>query len=144
MHLARICLVAALALVLAGCENLPGVGSGSSESGSPAVSPAGSRIAAGLYRVGGGRAQAVGTLVWIDAEGGFWAVTGGPGTEGDSASAFAEIVDAEPFQDRLEAAKGQTVSVVGFELEKPSKRVEGPKLQIQSVDVIADTQGAAE
>lgn len=144
MRLAKIGIAVALSLVIAGCSGLPGERPGGSEGGSPAGSPAGSRVAAGLYSVGNGRVQAVGTLIWIDADGGYWTVSGTSGADGEPSNGIAEIVDATPFQERLEAANGKTVSVVGLELEKPSKRVEGPKLQIQSVDVVDDTQGAAE
>lgn len=100
----------------------------------------GLRLANGLYDQEDGTVIALGTLEWIDLEGGFYALTGSPEGDGN----IAVIANAEDFADELEALVGRTVQVTGTRFEGASIRMAGPEVVIDSVTEISDTPGAAE
>ncbi|MBN2247996.1 MAG: hypothetical protein JW733_04790 [Coriobacteriia bacterium] len=101
--------------------------------------PSDTRPANGLYDQGDGTVIALGTLEWIDLEGGFYALTGAPGVEGN----IAVIQNADEFADELEALKGSDVIVTGALFDGASIRMAGPEVVITSIDGIG-AQGAAE
>lgn len=115
------------------------------EPGSEAPSDDGAsglRLANGLYDLEDGRVQAIGTLEWIDLEGGFYAVTGRP--EGEGEGNIAVIANAAGFEDELERLEGKTVSIIGRRVEGASIRMAGPEIEIETIEEISDTPGIAE
>lgn len=100
----------------------------------------GLRLANGLYDQEDGTVIALGTLEWIDLEGGFYALTGSPEGDGD----IAVIANADEFASELEALVGKTVQVTGTRFEGASIRMAGPEIVITSIEEISDTPGAAE
>lgn len=137
-----------LLVVAAGC-------SGAGQSSEPVVSPpeqpaeqpsespsAGMRLANGLYDIDGGKAQAIGILEWVDLEGGFWAITGKPESEGDGN--IAVIANSQEFQRQLEPLKGKLVNVIGKRLDTASTRMAGPEIEMESVEEMSDTPGIVE
>lgn len=106
----------------------------------PAEDPAGLRLANGWYDQADGTVLALGTLEWIDLEGGFYALTGSPEGDGN----IAVIANADEFASELEALVGKTVQVTGTAFEGASIRMAGPEIVITSVEEISDTPGAAE
>jgi hypothetical protein len=103
----------------------------------------GLRLAPGLYDLEDGRVQAVGTLEWVDLEGGFWAVTDGTAA-GDEGGNVAVIANGDELDDELSALDGRTVSVIGERFDGASIRMAGPEIIAETVEEIDDTQGAAE
>jgi hypothetical protein len=110
------------------------------DTASPTDDAAGLRLANGLYDQEDGTVIALGTLEWIDLEGGFYALTGSPEGDGN----IAVIANADDFADELEALVGKTVQVTGTRFEGASIRMAGPEVVIASVEEISDTPGAAE
>lgn len=106
----------------------------------PAEDPAGLRLANGWYDQADGTVLALGTLEWVDLEGGFYALTGSPEGDGN----IAVIANADEFASELEALVGKTVQVTGTAFEGASIRMAGPEIVITSVEEISDTPGAAE
>jgi len=104
------------------------------------VKPGGLRLANGLYDQEDGTVIALGTLEWIELEGGFYALTGSPEGDGN----IAVIANADDFADELDALLGKTVSVTGTRFDGASIRMAGPEVVITSVEEISDTPGAAE
>lgn len=144
---ARMPLVLALAFVMAlaltACATSPkepDVGVPPADGGAAS----GSRLAPGLYDIDGGKAQAVGTLEWKDLEGGFWAIVGGTESEGNLGTVVAVIANGADFADQLEGLEGRTVMATGTRLDGASIRMAGPEVEIDSVEEISDTPGAAE
>lgn len=99
----------------------------------------GTRPANGLYDQGDGTVIALGTLEWVDLEGGFYALTGSPEGEGN----IAVIANAGEFADQLEALTGSDVIVTGTVVEGVSIRMAGPEVAIDSIGDIS-AAGAAE
>ena len=89
----------------------------------PADDSTGLRLANGLYDQEDGTVLALGTLEWIDLEGGFYAITGSPEGDGN----IAVIANASDFTDELEALLGKTVSVTGTRFDGVSVRMAGPR-----------------
>jgi hypothetical protein len=106
----------------------------------PAGDAAGLRLANGLYDQEDGTVLALGTLEWIDLEGGFYALTGSPEGGGN----IAVIANADDFAAELEALVGKTVQVTGTRFDGASIRMAGSEIVITSVEEISDTPGAAE
>jgi hypothetical protein len=104
---------------------------------------AGLRLAPGLYDLEDGSVQAIGTLEWVDLEGGFWAVTDGTAA-GDEGGNVAVIANGDELDDELSALDGRTVSVIGERFDGVSIRMAGPEIIAETVEEIDDTQGAAE
>lgn len=125
-------LVLALAFVLTACaaEESPPVGDGA----------AGLRLANGLYDQEDGTVIALGTLEWVDLEGGFYAITGSPEGDGN----IAVIANADEFADELEALLGKTVSATGTRFDGVSIRMAGPEIIVETIEEISDTPGIAE
>jgi len=124
-------LALALAFALVACA--------ADEPAPPTDDPAaGLRLAEGLYDLEGGMVQAIGTLAYVDIEGGFWAVVGG-----DDAT-IAVIQNADEFTDAIPALDGRTVSVVGERFDGASIRMAGPEIIAQSIEELSDTPGIAE
>lgn len=103
----------------------------------------GMRPAPGLYDLEDGSVHAVGTLEWVDLEGGFWAVTDGT-TAGDEGGNVAVIANPDEFEDELSALEGSTVSITGERFDGASIRMAGPEIIIEAIEEMSDTPGAAE
>ena len=131
-------LIMVLALALAACAAEPSADSG--DATPPEGDAAGLRLANGLYDQPDGTVLALGTLEWVDLEGGFYAITGNPEGEGN----IAVIANADEFTSELEALVGKTVQVTGTRFEGASIRMAGPEIVITSIEEISDTPGAAE
>lgn len=110
----------------------------------PGDASTGSRLAFGLYDLEDGTVQAIGTLEWVDLEGGFWAIKGGTEAEGDAGKIVAVIGDVGSLDAELKALEGKTVQVKGTRLEGVSVRMAGPEIAVSSVEEISDTPGPAE
>ena len=134
-------LALAMAVVLTAC--------GSSETDNEASPPspdtgAGEmRLAPGLYDLDDGSVQAIGTLEWVDLEGGFWAVTDGTAA-GDEGGNVAVIANGDELQATLEPLEGLPVSVIGERFDGASIRMAGPEIVAETVEAMSDTPGAAE
>ncbi|MDO8846837.1 MAG: hypothetical protein Q7W51_00405 [Coriobacteriia bacterium] len=127
-----------LALTLGACAaETPAPDEGASP---PADDSTGLRLANGLYDQEDGTVLALGTLEWIDLEGGFYALTGSPEGDGN----IAVIANAGEFEAELEALLGKTVSVTGTRFSGVSVRMAGPEIVITSIEEMTDTPGAAE
>lgn len=98
------------------------------------------RLANGLYDQADGSVMVLGTLEWVDLEGGFYAVTGAPGDGGT----IAVVANADEFASELEELTGSTVFINGTRFEGASIRMAGPEVVIESIEKIDDTPGAAE
>lgn len=101
-------------------------------------------LAPGLYDLEDGTAQAIGTLEWVDLEGGFWALTGGTAAEGDEGTTVAVIANGDELQDTLAPLEGRQVSIIGERFEGASIRMAGPEIVAETVEEMSDTPGAAE
>lgn len=130
-------------LSLTGCST-PKDQSGAEEPAPAADGGAASglRIANGLYDLEDGTVQAVGTLEWIDLEGGFYAITGWP--EGQGEGNIAVIANPDAFAQQLAGLKGRTVMVTGDRFDGVSVRQAGPEIMITEITEVSDTPGAAE
>lgn len=145
-RIALLLLTVLLAFAAVGCATR-------GETGTPAVSDpgtttpepgaaggsAGMRLANGLYDLEDGTVQAIGTLTYVNLEGGFWAVTGAPAAEGGEDAVIAVIANGAELQDALEPLAGKTVTVLGTRLEGASTRMAGPEIEATSVEEINDT-----
>jgi hypothetical protein len=98
------------------------------------------RLANGIYDQADGSVMVLGTLEWVDLEGGFYAVTGAPGDGGT----VAVVANADEFADELEDLTGSTVFITGTRSEGASIRMAGPEVVVDSIEKIDDTPGAAE
>jgi hypothetical protein len=137
-----ILLTLSLALVLGACS--PAADPGGDEATPPDENGAsGMRPAPGLYDLEDGSVQAVGTLEWVDLEGGFWAVTDGT-AEGDEGGNVAVIANADEFGDELSTLEGRTVSITGERFDGMSIRMAGPEIVVETIEEMSDTPGAAE
>ncbi|MDZ4169003.1 MAG: hypothetical protein U1E26_05055 [Coriobacteriia bacterium] len=106
----------------------------------PAESPAaGSRLALGLYELEDGTAQALGTLEWVDLEGGFWAIKGGTEAEGNVGATVAVLANGPAFEQELKPLEGKTVMIVGTLLDGASIRMAGPEIEMTEVTEVSDT-----
>lgn len=131
-------LLLALALAVTACAaETPSADDGSTPSTGDA---AGLRLANGLYDQEDGTIIALGTLEWVDIEGGFYVLTGSP--EGDGS--IAVIANGDAYADELKALLGKMVQVTGDRSDGPTIRMSGPEIIIDSVVEISDTPGAAE
>ena len=142
----RLIIVALLLLgvALSGCT-VPTSSERTKDPSPPSESPStGSRLAPGLYDLEGGKAQALGTLEWSDLEGGFWMIVGGTEAEGNVGKTVAVIANGADFQRLLESLKGKQVVAVGTKLDGVSIRMAGPEIEIDSIEEVTDTPGAAE
>ncbi len=135
-------LVLLAALTLAGCA--------ATETTTTAPQPApddaamGTRLAPGLYDMEDGTSEAIGTLEWVDLEGGFWAVIGGTEATGDVGTTVAVIANAAKDDPTYTALAGGTVRVVGTKMSGQSIRMAGPELEAASISAISDTGAAYE
>lgn len=98
------------------------------------------RLTNGLYDQADGSVMVLGTLEWVDQEGGFYAVTGAPGDNGT----IAVVANADEFASELEEFTGSTVFITGTRLEGASVRMAGPEVVIESIVQIDDTPVATE
>jgi len=131
-----------LALTLGACAAEPETDTGF---GPGTENPStGLRLANGWYDQADGTVLALGTLEWVDLEGGFYALTGAPASEGETTGNIAVIANADEFASELEALVGKTVQVTGTPFEGASIRMAGPEIVITSVVEISDTPGATE
>jgi len=128
-----------LALVLAGCAtDDPATGIEDGDVGTPGTEL---RLAPGLYDLEGDTVQAIGTLTWVDLEGGFWAVVDTTGAEDTNA---AVIANGDELADVLAPLEGRQVSVVGERFDGMSIRMAGPEIIAETIEEIDDSPGAAE
>jgi hypothetical protein len=136
--------------VLAVFTVLAVAGCGATESTTTTLQPApdgpstGARLAPGLYDLADGTTQAVGTLQWIDLEGGFWAVIGGTEATGDVGTTVAVIANAAKDDPAYVALAGATVQVVGDRVSGASVRMAGPEMEASSIEGFSDTPAAYE
>ena len=133
-------LILAIALAVAVTACAPDTPATDEGAAPPAGDSAGLRLPNGLYDQADGTVIALGTLEWIDLEGGFYALTGSPEGEGN----IAVIANAADFSTELEALLGTTVQVTGTRFDGASIRMAGPEIVIASIVSITDTPGAAE
>ncbi|MDZ4180429.1 MAG: hypothetical protein U1E29_14550 [Coriobacteriia bacterium] len=117
--------------------------------GSSADPPAGtpgreSRLAPGLYDLEDGTVQAVGTLEWVDLEGGFWAITGGTEAEGNVGTTVAVIANHAELDSTLRPLEGSQVLASGTRFEGASIRMAGPEIEVESIEAFDDAPGIAE
>lgn len=140
-RIAAASLALVLAFALVGCASSP-------ETTTPADQPAGSgdaagmRLANGLYDLEDGTAQAIGTLAYKDLEGGFWAIVGAPGAEPDAV--IVVIANGADMASTLRPLEGKTVVATGTRAEGASIRNAGPEMNVDKIEEITDTPGAAE
>lgn len=129
-----------LAFALVGCAAEPET----PDSSLPPVdnSTSGMRLANGLYDLEDGSRQAVGTLAYIDLEGGFWAITGALGAEPDAVTVV--IANGADLESELKPLEGKTVFAVGTKAEGVSTRMAGPEMNVDRIEEISDTPGVAE
>ena len=131
-------LAMALALTLGSCAaETPAPDEGAAP---PADDSTGLRLANGLYDQEDGTVLALGTLEYVELEGGFYALTGSPEGDGN----IAVVANASDFTDELESLLGRTVSVTGTRFDGVSVRMAGPEIVVTSIEEITDTPGAAE
>ncbi|MBA4371104.1 MAG: hypothetical protein C0418_05965, partial [Coriobacteriaceae bacterium] len=101
--------------------------------------------APGIYETDEG-AQAIGTLRYVELEGGFWVVTDDTATGGGGT--VAVLVGAEDLGVDLKALSGRYVAANGTRLEGASIRMAGPEIQVTAIsevgpDVIVEPGGDA-
>ena len=133
-----------LGVALAGC-NAPSSSEKAEEPSSASESPAaGSQLAPGLYDLGDSKVQALGTLEWSDLEGGFWLIADGTRASDDASATVAVIANGADFESQLEPLKGKAVVAIGTRLDGASVRMAGPEIQIESIEEVTGTPGAAE
>jgi hypothetical protein len=128
-------LVLVVALGLAACSS---DGEPGTDTGGAAGDAAGLRLAPGWHEMEDGTVQVIGTLEYVDLEGGFYAVTDGAG------ETFAVINNENGFATDLQALLGRQVSVTGARIDGMSIRMAGPEVIVEAIDEISDTPGAAE
>jgi hypothetical protein len=86
---------------------------------------------------------AIGTLEWVDLEGGFWAII--DGSQSDTAGGTVVVIaDPTGFESELDALRGRAVSVIGTRFDGASIRMAGPEIEITSIEEITDTSDPAE
>lgn len=120
-----------LVAVLAGCE-----ASREDTAGTPPDDGAanGSRLAPGLYDMPDGTVQAVGTLVWRDLEGGFWAIVAPSADEAAEGATIAVIANGTEMTDVLPALEGRSVVAYGRRFEGASIRMAGPEMTVERIE----------
>lgn len=134
-------LALALALVLVACS----AGNGDSatpDTGSPDVgSPAaGLRLAPGLYDLGDGTVQAVGTLAYTDLEGGFWLIVDGTADD----DTVVVIANGDELDATLKPLEGLSVVATGMRFDGVSIRMAGPEMEVETIEAFDDTNAAVE
>ena len=93
----------------------------------------------GLYELKDGRTQALGTLVYRDIEGGFWAVVDQASGESlDVASVVAVLVGTEELGVDLAALEGGRVIAEGELSDGVSLRMAGPELVVDDIRQATD------
>ncbi|MBS3973564.1 MAG: hypothetical protein KGZ89_01675 [Actinobacteria bacterium] len=95
---------------------------------------AGSELAPGLFEMEGGTVKAIGTLEWVDLEGGFWALVDNSAAGGESGSTIAVIANGDELDSELSQLEGQRVSVIGKRFEGVSIRMAGPEIVVETVE----------
>ncbi len=88
----------------------------------------------GIREQADGSVVVVGTLEWVDLEGGFWAVTADPVGDAASPATIAVIANGADFESVLRPLAGRTVSVSGRRFEGVSIRMAGPEIEMVSVE----------
>jgi len=88
----------------------------------------------GIREQADGSVVAVGTLEWVDLEGGFWAVTADPVGDAASTATIAVIANGADFEPVLRPLAGRTVSVSGRRFGGVSIRMAGPEIEMVSVE----------
>lgn len=129
----------AAVLVIAGCTAPPPVTGQPAGGGAAGGGVGATRIAPGLYDMPDGTVQAVGTLQWMDLEGGFWAVVTGSGSAGDTGTVVAVIANAAKDDPAYTALAGQVVTAAGARVEGVSIRQAGPEIDVTSLTAVSDT-----
>ena len=115
------------------------------EAEAPDEMPGGdTRLAVGLYDLEDGTAQAIGTLAWIDLEGGFWAVTDPDATAGEGPTTIAVIANGDELERDLRPLEGSMVIVTGERFDGASIRMAGPEIVVETVEAIDGASGAVE
>lgn len=88
----------------------------------------------GIREQADGSVVAVGTLEWVDLEGGFWAVTADSVGDATPPATIAVIANGADFESVLRPLAGETVSVSGRRFEGISIRMAGPEIEMVSVE----------
>lgn len=101
----------------------------------------GTRLAAGLYDIEGGKVQAIGILQYRDVEGGFYAITFSDDADSE---VLAVVANEQEFRRQLEPLKGSLVDAIGTRSDGVSTRMAGPEIVIESITKADDAAGAAE
>lgn len=143
-QIAAAAVIALLALALGACAGGNGDDTDGTEGNGTTDGAGSSRLAAGLYDMEDGTVQAVGTLTYKDLEGGFWAIVGGTGAEGNADTIIAVINDSDEFLDQIESLEGKTVIATGTRFDGATIRMAGPEIVIDSIEEVSDTGGVAE
>ncbi len=131
-----------VALAIAGCG---ASGSATTTTQQTLDGPAtGTRLAPGLYDLADGTSEAIGTLEWVDLEGGFWAVIGGTEATGDVGTTVAVIANAAKDDPAYVALNGAVVRVLGTKLTGVSVRMAGQEIEASSISGLSDTNAASE
>lgn len=120
-----------LALALAACAT-PGVDKDADSDGGPSDGC----VAPGRYDMEDGTVQAVGTLEYVDLEGGFWAVT--DPSAADGTGIIAVIANSADFAPEIERLASKAVRAMGTSLEGASIRMAGPEIDITSIEGLDD------
>ncbi len=109
--------------------------------GAPGEPTEGTQPAPGLYDLSDGTVRAIGTLVYRDLEGGFWAIVADEGGEDET---VAVIANGGEFVDTLDGLAGRTVSVAGRRIDGVSIRMAGPEIEIDDISAYDPGDGAAD
>jgi hypothetical protein len=129
-------LVVLAALLLTGCTSVQGAAP--TPEGAPGGPSAGTMVAPGLNDLADGTSEAVGTLKWVDLEGGFWAIIGGTEATGDVGKTVAVIANATKDDPAYVALTGKMVRVVGTRATGASVRAAGPEIVASSISQISE------
>lgn len=101
-------------------------------------SEARSKLKPGIYDLDDGTVQAIGTLEYVDLEGGFWAVTRAA-TDRKEGRVVAVIANGASLLDVIEPLAGQMVIVTGTRLDGVSIRMAGPEIEAESIMALNET-----
>jgi hypothetical protein len=129
-------LIVLAALLLTGCTSVQRPEPTSEAA--PGGPSTGTMVAPGLYDLSDGTSEAVGTLKWLDLEGGFWAIIGGTEATGDVGKTVAVLVNATKDDPAYVALTGKIVRVVGTRAKGTSVRAAGPEIVASSISQISE------
>jgi hypothetical protein len=129
-------LVVLAALLLTGCTSVQRPAP--TPEAAPGGPSTGTMVAPGLNDLADGTSEAIGTLKWIDLEGGFWAIMGGTEATGDVGRTVAVLANAAKGDPAYVALTGKMVRVVGTRAKGASVRAAGPEIVASSISQISE------